>query len=179
MGRRCGGYGRSCYWGRGEPVIKRRPYYSILALTVLSLGLAGVVHAVANTFVSLETESGTRTSNATVVGDTTASGSSAVMFATASTGDDACGSFPALPSAKPDATNTGVPAGTTLTNYTGPTTITTNGTVIDGKIITSQGVSAGMDMALWLVGQIHNPGHARTVRKILQYDPAPPYTAEV
>ena len=51
--------------------------------------------------------------------------------------------------------------------------------VRDGKIITSQGVSAGMDMALWLVGQIHNPGHARTVRKILQYDPAPPYTAEV
>ena len=51
--------------------------------------------------------------------------------------------------------------------------------VRDGKIITSQGVSAGMDMALWLVGQIHNPDHARAVRRILQYDPAPPYTAEV
>ena len=51
--------------------------------------------------------------------------------------------------------------------------------VRDGKIITSQGVSAGMDMALWLVGQIHDPDHARMVRKILQYDPAPPYTAEV
>ncbi len=51
--------------------------------------------------------------------------------------------------------------------------------VRDGKIITSQGVSAGMDMALWLVGQIHNPDHARMVRKVLQYDPAPPYTAEV
>ena len=49
----------------------------------------------------------------------------------------------------------------------------------DGKIVTSQGVSAGMDMALWLVGQIHDPDHARLVRKILQYDPAPPYTAEV
>lgn len=51
--------------------------------------------------------------------------------------------------------------------------------VRDGKIVTSQGVSAGMDMALWLVGQIHGPDHARMVRKILQYDPAPPYTAEV
>ncbi|WP_432735762.1 DJ-1/PfpI family protein [Maridesulfovibrio sp. FT414] len=51
--------------------------------------------------------------------------------------------------------------------------------VRDGKVVTSQGVSAGIDMALWLVGQIHDPDHARMVRKILQYDPAPPYTAEV
>jgi transcriptional regulator GlxA family with amidase domain len=49
----------------------------------------------------------------------------------------------------------------------------------DGKIVTSQGVSAGIDMALWLVGEIHTPDHARMVKKILQYDPAPPYTAEV
>jgi Right handed beta helix region len=35
----------------------------------------------------------------------------------------------------PDATTAGVPAGTTLTAYTGPMTITTPGTVIDGKII--------------------------------------------
>lgn len=51
--------------------------------------------------------------------------------------------------------------------------------VRDGKIVTSQGISAGIDMALWLVGQIHTPDHARIVRKVLQYDPAPPYTAEV
>ena len=51
--------------------------------------------------------------------------------------------------------------------------------VRDGKIVTSQGVSAGIDMALWLVGEIHNPDHARMVRKILQYDPAPPYAAAV
>lgn len=51
--------------------------------------------------------------------------------------------------------------------------------VRDGKVVTSQGVSAGIDMALWLVGEIHDPDHARMVRKILQYDPAPPYTAEV
>lgn len=51
--------------------------------------------------------------------------------------------------------------------------------VRDGKIVTSQGVSAGIDMALWLVGEIHTPDHACMVRKILQYDPAPPYTADV
>jgi hypothetical protein len=36
----------------------------------------------------------------------------------------------------PDASNTGVPEGTQLTAYTGPMTIETPGTVIDGKIIT-------------------------------------------
>jgi transcriptional regulator GlxA family with amidase domain len=51
--------------------------------------------------------------------------------------------------------------------------------VRDGKVVTSQGISAGIDMALWLVGEIHAPDHARIVRKILQYDPAPPYAAEV
>ncbi len=51
--------------------------------------------------------------------------------------------------------------------------------VRDGNIVTSQGVSAGIDMALWLLGQLHSPGHAREVRRFMQYDPAPPYTAEV
>lgn len=51
--------------------------------------------------------------------------------------------------------------------------------VRDDHIVTSQGVSAGIDMALWIVGQLHSPDHARDVRKLLQYDPAPPYTAEV
>ena len=51
--------------------------------------------------------------------------------------------------------------------------------VRDGKIVTSQGISAGIDMALWLIGQIHTPDHARQVRKLLHYNPAPPYSAEV
>jgi hypothetical protein len=42
---------------------------------------------------------------------------------------------PAAATAKPNASNTGVPAGTTLTNYTGPLTITTDGTVIDSKAV--------------------------------------------
>jgi transcriptional regulator GlxA family with amidase domain len=50
--------------------------------------------------------------------------------------------------------------------------------VRDGNVVTAQGVSAGIDMALWLIGEIHTPSHARQVRRFLHYDPAPPYTAE-
>ncbi|MFI5040597.1 MAG: DJ-1/PfpI family protein [Acidimicrobiales bacterium] len=51
--------------------------------------------------------------------------------------------------------------------------------VRDGQVVTSQGVSAGIDMALWLVGQLHGRDHARAVQRHIQYDPAPPYQAEV
>ena len=51
--------------------------------------------------------------------------------------------------------------------------------VRDGNLVTAAGVSAGIDMALWLVGQLHGPDHARTVQQYIQYDPAPPYAAEV
>ncbi|HEV7761263.1 MAG TPA: DJ-1/PfpI family protein [Acidimicrobiales bacterium] len=50
--------------------------------------------------------------------------------------------------------------------------------VVDGNLVTSQGVSAGIDMALWLVGRLYGPAHARTVRRYIQYDPAPPYLAD-
>jgi transcriptional regulator GlxA family with amidase domain len=50
--------------------------------------------------------------------------------------------------------------------------------VVDGNLVTSQGVSAGIDMALWLIGQLHGRDHSRTVRRHIQYEPAPPYLAE-
>ncbi|ELS57168.1 DJ-1/PfpI family protein [Streptomyces viridochromogenes] len=50
--------------------------------------------------------------------------------------------------------------------------------VVDGNLLTSQGVSAGIDGALWLVGHLHGRDHARAVRRELQYDPAPPYLAD-
>ena len=50
--------------------------------------------------------------------------------------------------------------------------------VVDGNLVTSQGVSAGIDMALWLVGRIHGRDHARAVRRHIQYEPAPPYLAD-
>lgn len=50
--------------------------------------------------------------------------------------------------------------------------------VVHGNVVTSQGVSAGIDMALWLVGQLESPAHARTVQRYIQYAPAPPYQAD-
>ncbi|WTW92574.1 DJ-1/PfpI family protein [Streptomycetaceae bacterium NBC_01309] len=50
--------------------------------------------------------------------------------------------------------------------------------VVDGNVVTSQGVSAGIDMALWLIGRLHGRDHARTVRRYIQYEPAPPYLAD-
>ncbi|MCO1656461.1 DJ-1/PfpI family protein [Pseudonocardia sp. S2-4] len=47
--------------------------------------------------------------------------------------------------------------------------------VRDGNVVSSQGVSAGIDVALWLVGQLHSPAHARATQRYIQYDPAPPY----
>jgi transcriptional regulator GlxA family with amidase domain len=50
--------------------------------------------------------------------------------------------------------------------------------VVDGNLVTSQGVSAGIDMALWLIGRLHGRDHSRFVRRKIQYEPAPPYTAD-
>ncbi len=51
--------------------------------------------------------------------------------------------------------------------------------VRDGNLVTAAGVSAGIDMALWLVGQLWTPEIARRVQRYIQYDPAPPYSTEV
>ena len=51
--------------------------------------------------------------------------------------------------------------------------------VRDGNLVTAAGVSAGIDMALWLVGQLHDPAFARSVQHYIEYYPAPPYTAEL
>ena len=51
--------------------------------------------------------------------------------------------------------------------------------VRDGHVVTAAGVSAGIDMALWLVGQIWGVDRARQTQRLMQYDPAPPYQAEV
>jgi transcriptional regulator GlxA family with amidase domain len=42
-------------------------------------------------------------------------------------------------------------------------------------MVTAAGVSAGIDMALWLTGQLHSPEFARAVQRSMDYDPAPPY----
>ena len=47
--------------------------------------------------------------------------------------------------------------------------------VDNGAVITAAGVSAGIDMALHLVGRLATPDKAREVRRAIQYDPQPPY----
>jgi len=46
--------------------------------------------------------------------------------------------------------------------------------VDDGNMVTSAGISAGIDMALHLVARLAGPDRARQVRRGIQYDPAPP-----
>ncbi|HET9188251.1 MAG TPA: DJ-1/PfpI family protein, partial [Acidothermaceae bacterium] len=46
--------------------------------------------------------------------------------------------------------------------------------VDDGDVITSSGVSAGIDMALHLVDRLAGRERARAVRRGIQYDPEPP-----
>lgn len=51
--------------------------------------------------------------------------------------------------------------------------------VRDGNIVTSAGVSAGIDMSLWLLGEIYGADHARAVQKYAEYYPQPPYAGSV
>lgn len=51
--------------------------------------------------------------------------------------------------------------------------------VRDGNLVTAAGVSAGIDMALWLTGELFGVDHARMTQRAMEYDPAPPYSADV
>ena len=47
--------------------------------------------------------------------------------------------------------------------------------VHQGKIVTAAGVSSGIDMALWLAGQIAGDDVAEAIQLGIEYDPQPPY----
>jgi transcriptional regulator GlxA family with amidase domain len=49
--------------------------------------------------------------------------------------------------------------------------------VIEGKVATAAGVSAGIDLALTLVGQIWGPELAQSIQLGIEYDPQPPFDA--
>lgn len=49
--------------------------------------------------------------------------------------------------------------------------------VLDGKYVTAAGVSAGIDMALTLVGRIQGDAMGQAVQLATEYDPQPPYDA--
>jgi putative intracellular protease/amidase len=47
--------------------------------------------------------------------------------------------------------------------------------VPQGKIVTAAGVSSGIDMGLWLAGQIVGDDIAEAIQLGIEYDPQPPY----
>jgi transcriptional regulator GlxA family with amidase domain len=49
--------------------------------------------------------------------------------------------------------------------------------VESGKVVTAAGVSAGIDLALALVGRIDGPEVAMAIQLGIEYDPQPPYDA--
>lgn len=49
--------------------------------------------------------------------------------------------------------------------------------VHQGKVVTAAGVSAGLDMGLWLAGEIGGQAAAEAIQLSIEYDPQPPYDA--
>jgi transcriptional regulator GlxA family with amidase domain len=47
--------------------------------------------------------------------------------------------------------------------------------VVEGKVITAGGVSAGIDMALALAAREAGEDEARALQLVIEYDPQPPY----
>lgn len=47
--------------------------------------------------------------------------------------------------------------------------------VREGKVVTAAGVSAGIDLGLWLVGEICGRERAEVIQLAIEYDPQPPY----
>ena len=57
----------------------------------------------------------------------------------------------------------------------GVTPVSDERIVHEGDIVTCAGVSAGIDLAMWLAGQISGEGRARAVQLVIEYDPEPPF----
>ncbi|WP_367127223.1 DJ-1/PfpI family protein [Saccharothrix sp. HUAS TT1] len=55
--------------------------------------------------------------------------------------------------------------------------VSTERVVFDGDVATGAGVSAGIDLALTLVGRIWGDERARLTQLFIEYDPRPPYRA--
>lgn len=49
--------------------------------------------------------------------------------------------------------------------------------VQSGKVVTAAGVSAGIDLALWLAEKIVDRQHAEAIQLTIEYDPHPPFDA--
>lgn len=47
--------------------------------------------------------------------------------------------------------------------------------VRQANVVTSAGVSAGIDLALWLAGEIGGEARAKAIQLVIEYDPHPPF----
>jgi len=141
-----------------------RPLATLLALITLTVGMTTLVVAATVSLTSTEPENGTISGKASVVNDATASGGKAIQFGANVTGGGTCAKpkrvvttsdvanslnsgYPAgtqlyVPEGPdpwggcfPGPSNTGIPAGTTLSAYTGPCSINTANTVITAKTV--------------------------------------------
>ena len=61
-----------------------------------------------------------------------------------------------------------------LAGFAGVEVRTADRFVDAGTVVTSSGVSAGIDMALHLVARLHSLERAQQIRRQIQYDPEPP-----
>ena len=57
----------------------------------------------------------------------------------------------------------------------GATPVANERIVREGNVVTSAGVSAGLDLALWLAGEIGGEGRAKAIQLAIEYDPQPPF----
>ena len=51
--------------------------------------------------------------------------------------------------------------------------------VEDGHVVTSGGVTSGLDFALTLIGRLHGAPVAQAIQLAIEYDPAPPYAGGI
>jgi transcriptional regulator GlxA family with amidase domain len=57
----------------------------------------------------------------------------------------------------------------------GVTPVSDQRIVREGRIVTAAGVSAGIDLGLWLAGQLGGDARARAIQLAIEYDPQPPF----
>lgn len=117
----------------------------ILGMLLIPASIAIIavsVYAGVSGFINREVEAGVVSGGAESIADTTASGGQLVKFGSSVPGGGCETTVQFVPGGPdpwggcwPGNNNTGVPAGTTLTNYTGPCTITANNTVINARTI--------------------------------------------
>lgn len=106
-----------------------------IAVVVIVVGAVYLTSHASGAFAAVEPDAGKVSSNASVVADANASNGKAVLFSAPVVGGGGggnTGSTCALPK-YPDATCTGIPAGTALTTVSGDLTVTTDNAVVSGK----------------------------------------------